>query len=101
VFPNAEISRGWFLAAVERAGLRNYTRHCNRHTFASKLVVAGVDLHTAGELLGHRTAQIAKRYAHLSVNHNQAAVERISMVQSATKTAASGNKAQRAPRKLL
>ena len=101
VFPNAEIPRGRFLAAVELVGLRNYTRHCNRHTFASRLVMAGVDLHMAGELLGHRTAQMANRYAHLSVNHKQAAVERISMVQSATKTAASGNKAQRAPRKLL
>jgi integrase len=70
--------RGWFLGAVERAALKDYTWHCNRHTFASRLVMAGVDLHTVGELLGHRTAQMTKRYAHLSVNHKQSAVERIS-----------------------
>lgn len=66
VFPNAESPRGWFLAAVERAGLKDYTWRCNRHTFASRLVMAGVDLHTVGGLLGHRTAQMTKRYAHLS-----------------------------------
>jgi integrase len=101
VFPNAESPRGWFLAAVERAGLKDYTWHCNRHTFASRLVMAGVDLHTVGELLGHRTAQMTKRYAHLTVNHKQAAVERISAVQSATQTAIGRSKASRGARKSL
>jgi integrase len=87
VFPSAESPRGWFLSAVERAAVKNYTWHCNRHTFASRLMMAGVDLHTVGELLGHRTAQMTKRYAHLSVDHKQSAVERISGVQSATRTA--------------
>lgn len=37
VFPHAESPRGWFLGAVERAALKDYTWHCNRHTFASRL----------------------------------------------------------------
>ena len=94
VFPNAESPRGGFLAAVERAGLKDYTWHCNRHTFASRLVMAGVDLHTVGELLGHRTAQRTKRHERLSV-HKHAAVERITTVQSAIKTAPSRNKSPR------
>ena len=69
---------------VERAGLRDYAWHCNRHTFASRLVMADVDLHTAGELWGNRTRGMTKRYAHFSVNHKQSAVECISQVQSAT-----------------
>ena len=93
--------RGWLLAAVERAGLKDYTWHCHRHTFASRLVMAGVDLHTIGELLGHRTAQMTKRYAHLSVNHKQAAAERISVVQSTIKTAIGGNRSPRLSRKSL
>ncbi len=101
VFPNAESPRGWFIAAVERAGLKGYTWHCNRHTFASRLVMAGVDLHTVGELLGHRTAQMTKRYAHLTENHKQAAVERISTVQSAIRTAIGRSKASRESRKSL
>ena len=63
--------------------------------------MAGVDLHTVGELLGHRTAQMTKRYAHLSVNHKQAAVERISAVLSAIKTATSREERPRRSRKLL
>jgi len=46
--------------------------------------MAGVDLHTVGELLGDRTAQLTKRYAHLSVNHEQTAVERFSGIPSAS-----------------
>ena len=101
VFPDAESPRGCFLGAVERAALKNYTWHCNRHTFASRLVMAGVDLHTVGELLGHSTAQMTKRYAHLSVNHKQSAVERISGVPGATRTASSNLLSSGAFRNLL
>jgi len=101
VFPHAESPRGCFLSAVERAQLKDYTWHCNRHTFASRLVMAGVDLHTVGELLGHRTAQMTKRYAHLSVNHKQSAVERISGCTSAIKTANSRIKGSEASGEVL
>jgi integrase len=70
-------ARGWFKEAVGRAGLKDYTWHCNRHTFASKLVMAGVDLRTVGELLGHRTAQMTLRYSHLAPEHTASAVDRI------------------------
>jgi site-specific recombinase XerD len=82
VFPNAEGEsvqgpRGWFKRAVDRAGIHDYTWHCNRHTFASKLVMAGVDLRTVGELLGHRSAQMTLRYAHLAPEHQASAVDRL------------------------
>ena len=45
-------SRGWFPTALAEARIDGYSWHCNRHTFASRLVMAGVDLRTVAELLG-------------------------------------------------
>ena len=49
--------------------------HILRHTFASRLVMAGVDLRTVQELLGHKTILMTMRYAHLSADHRRTAVE--------------------------
>jgi site-specific recombinase XerD len=70
-------SRGWFSSALEEAKITGYSWHCNRHTFASRLVMAGVDLRTVAELLGHRTLQMVMRYSHLAAEHQAAAVDRL------------------------
>ena len=57
--------------------LPEYTWHCNRHTFASRLVMKGVDLRTVGELLGHRSFQMTMRYAHLAADRKRSAVARL------------------------
>jgi integrase len=69
--------RWWFDPAVKAAGLERFTRHCLRHTFASRLVMAGVDIRTVQELLGHKTIAMTVRYSHLAPEHNLAAVERL------------------------
>lgn len=70
-------SRGWFPTALDEAGIEDYSWHCNRHTFASRLVMAGVDLRTVAELLGHRTLQMVMRYSHLAPEHQASAVDRL------------------------
>jgi len=42
--------------------------HTLRHTYASWLVEAGVDLYTVKELLGHKTLAMTARYSHLGEN---------------------------------
>ena len=64
-----------FGPAVERAGIENFHWHDLRHTFASRLVMAGVDLTTVKELVGHETITMTQRYAHLSPAHKLDAVE--------------------------
>jgi integrase len=72
--------RYWFEPAVGRAKIRAFSWHCLRHTFASRLVMAGVDLRTVQELLGHKNITMTVRYSHLSPTHTLAAVERLTGV---------------------
>jgi integrase len=70
-------SRKWFEAARERAGLGDFHWHDCRHTFCSRLAMAGVPLKTIQALAGHKTIAITARYAHLAPNTLHAAVELI------------------------
>ena len=67
-----------YSTAVEKSGIKDFTFHDLRHTFASHLVMSGVDLNTVRELLGHKSLQMTLRYSHLSPIHKQKAVEGLS-----------------------
>jgi hypothetical protein len=49
--------------------------------------MAGVDLRTAQELMGHKTIQMTVRYAHLAPQHRLAAVQRLCDTEATQKTA--------------
>ncbi len=72
-------NRHWFEKVVKEAGIRNFTWHCLRHTFASRMVLAGVDLRTVQELMGHKTIGMTIRYAQLAPAHQLAAVEKLAV----------------------
>jgi site-specific recombinase XerD len=69
--------RRWFEHALRDAKVANFRWHDLRHTFASRLVMSGVDLRTVQVLLGHKSIVTTMRYAHLSQAHQQAAVEKL------------------------
>lgn len=69
--------RKWFEEAVDKAGIDNFRFHDLRHTFASRLVMKGVDIRTVQELMGHKSINVTMKYSHLADDHRKAAVEKI------------------------
>jgi hypothetical protein len=67
-----------FKKACSAAGITDFRFHDLRHTFASHLVMAGVDLVTVKELLGHKTIAMTNRYTHLAQEHKAQAVAKLS-----------------------
>jgi hypothetical protein len=64
VFPHGH-GRTWFQTCCQHAGVKAYNWHDNRHAFAGRLRMAGVDLITIADLLGHRDLKMMRRYAHI------------------------------------
>jgi integrase len=67
--------REWFRKCLDEAKISDFTWHCLRHTFASRLVMAGADLRTVQQLMGHKTIQMTIRYSHLAPEHQLYAVQ--------------------------
>jgi integrase len=78
-------------SAIRKAKIADFTFHDLRHTFASYLVMKGVDIRTVQTLMGHRSIVMTMRYSHLSATHLQKAIA--SLEGSASRT----NQEQRGP----
>lgn len=73
------IRKSW-ASLMKASTVQSFRFHDLRHTFASKLVMAGVDLNTVRELLGHASIDMTLRYAHLAPEHKANAVALLNKV---------------------
>jgi excisionase family DNA binding protein len=84
VFPNPRTGQPYtelkksFKAACRDAGIKDLRFHDLRHTFATRLVHAGVDLITVRDLLGHFSIRVTQRYTHSNRDQKRKAVEVLS-----------------------
>jgi integrase len=63
-----------FDTAIRKSKIEDFRFHDLRHTFASNLVMEGVDIMTVKELMGHKDLTMTLRYSHLAPNHKTKAV---------------------------
>ena len=81
VFPSPVTGNPWtdfrrqFRKALKKAKIKDLRFHDLRHTFASHLVRARVDIRTVQELLGHADLTMTMKYSHLAPDQNQQAIE--------------------------
>lgn len=81
--------RDWY-RALRKAEIPDFRWHDTRHTAASRLVMAGVELYTVKEILGHKTLLMTARYSHLSPGHQREALERLTVQHPAPTAEISG-----------
>jgi integrase len=69
--------RSPWMKAITQAGITDFRFHDLRHSAASYLAMNGATLAEIADILGHKTLQMVKRYAHLSEAHTASVVAKM------------------------
>lgn len=81
-----------FYNALEKAWIKDFRFHDLRHTFATRLAQAGIDLYKIAKLLGHKTIAMTQRYSHHFPESLRDGVEVLDRISSSTISAQSEKK---------
>lgn len=105
VFPWNSVPKS-FRAAVKASRLKGVDLYTLKHTAASRMIRAGVDLVTVTELIGHADVKTTMIYCHSSADTKREAVEKLSGIYAARKAQADAavdapNLAARVPAPLM
>ena len=72
---------GWVRTTLDtiaaRAGIPRFSLHDFRHSFASHAIMAGTDLTTLKELMGHADISTTMIYAHVTPDHHRRTIDRL------------------------
>jgi integrase len=79
--PIRQVSTKAWYGALQRAGINDFRWHDLRHTWASWHVQSGTPLHVLQELGGWESAEMVRRYAHLSADHLAPYADRLSTLR--------------------
>jgi len=71
-----EIDHAWQLIRA-KADLKDFRFHDLRHTAASYLAMSGAGLREIGDILGHKSISMTKRYSHLTEDHKHRTVSKM------------------------
>lgn len=83
----------WFQPVLKEAQVDGFRWHDLRHTFCSRLVMAGVGIGVVQKLAGHKTIAMTARYTHLSQDSEMEALRRMAEFQRAAQLASSTREA--------
>ena len=74
----------WFTEACEKAGVKDFTFHCLRHTFVANLLGPGREpIYKVAKIIGDSIKTTEKHYGHLSIEWLQESVAKVEGVVTA------------------
>jgi integrase len=75
VFP-FDLTKAW-RAAIRESQIHHFRWHDLRHSAGSRLIANGANHVEVAQVLGHKTLDMVKRYAHLSNAHTRALIDQV------------------------
>jgi len=84
IIDTTNLKREW-TSAVKQSGIIDINIHTLRHSYASHMVMKGLDMFTLSKLMGHADMKMTQRYSHLAPNFKKIAANMINFPHTGRK----------------